>query len=354
MIALGVIVAPTLALSIAAAQDGYRSTEDLAASQARHDAMLVDLYLRTYIDKYLGILKTLAAEQARDGQVGYASPDSMRALLERVALDHPRVCALLALDGSGRIVASSRPEAVGLDLSQDAWWTQLAEGRVPVVSDFEDSPPLGGPVVVLAVPVPGGGGAIALSLNTSTMSTVWEGLLSGGTILLADRQGVPIVLSNRRDLSAAERRQLASDTAILPVVRQSTGVVTFHDVPGVGGARAAIGAGLVDPDYGWSVIAMQDRETVLGPVRQGLVRTWAMLGMSVFVSFVIAVLLIGRGPMRRVVLPEIAANGGKTGLSVVFDHLRQQAEDGLYGEVLLRFRAGHIYKAVISRERVFD
>lgn len=354
IIALGVIVAPTLALSIMAAQDGFQSTEDLAVSQARQDVLLVDLYLRTYLDKYLGILKTLSVQSPPPGSGGSATAQTLQPLLERVALDHPRVCAFLELDTSGKVVASSRPEALGLDLSQEAWWSQLSQDRLPVVSDFEDTKALGGPVVVLAVPVPGGGGAVGLSLNTSTMSTVWEALLSGGTILLVDRQGVPIVESNRRDLGSAERYELAKDSSILPIVRQSTNVVTFRDVSNVAGGQPAIGAGLVDPDYGWSVIAMKDRNEVLGPVLQGLLRTWAMLGISVIVSFVIAVLLIGRGPMRRVVLPEISPNGGKTGLSVVFDHLSQQAEEGLYGEVHLRFRGGHIYKAVISRERVFD
>ena len=353
-IALGVIVAPTLALSVLVAQDGYRNTEDLAVSQAQHDAMLVDLYLRTYLDKYFGILKTLAVERARGRSAGSSTTDNPRALLERVALDHPRVGALIAIDDAGKIIASSRPEALGLNLSGDTWWNQLANSHIPVVSDFEDLPPLGGPIVVLAVPVPDSGEAVALSLNTSTMSTVWEGLSSAGTILLVDRQGIPIVQSNRRYLSSAERSELAADAAVLPAVRQSTGIATFRNVSNFAGARNAIGAGLVDPDYGWSVIAIQDRETVLGPVLQTMLRTWIMLAASVFASFIIAVILIGHGSMRRVVLPEISIDGGKSGLDKVFDHIRQQVDDGLYGEVSLKFRGGHIYKAVISRERVFD
>jgi len=351
--AMLVIVTPVVVLCIIVARDSYEATESLAASQARNDVTLVDVYLRTYIDKYLGILKTLASEQAQRSYAEVSDRESMQTLLDRVALDHPRVYAIVVLDGDGKVVESSRRQALGMDCSQSAWWGMLSERHAPVVSDFEDSPTLGGPVVVLAVPVPGSSAVVALTLNTSTMSTVYEGLFSAGVILLTDTKGVPIVESNRREMTVAERNELAKNSPILPIVRGATGVVSFRDVIDPVTGRPVIGAGMVDPEYGWSVIATQEYATVLGPVQQGLIRTWITLGLSLLASFVIAVLLIGRGPMRRVVLPEISG-GNKAVLDVVYDHLRQQADSGLYGEVRLRFRGGHIYKATISRESVFD
>ena len=348
--ALMVIVAPVAALCVDVAGSGYRSAEMLAVSQARSDATLVDVYLRSYFDKYLAILKTLAVEQVQGGASALSTADT-QALLDRVALDHPRAHTLIALDGSGKVIASSHPEAMGLDCAQSEWWRRLKASRAAVVSDFESSPQLGGPVVVLAVPVPGGEGCVGLSLNTSTMSTVWEGLLPSGVVALTDRQGVPIVQSNLRDMTDAERLDLAQNSPIVHMVQQSSGVVTLQNVPGLGNGYLVIGAGLTDPQYGWSVIATQDRDQLLGPIRQEQYQTWLALAIILLISFAVAVLLIGRGPMHRVVLPEISGGGS---LEVVFDHLREQANSNLYGEVQLRFRGGRIYKATISRERVFD
>jgi len=353
VIALAVIVAPVAVLCIVVAQDSYRTAGDLALSQTKSDAALADLYLRAYFDKYFGTLKTLAAERAQGVPSEASAPDGTQTLLERVALDHPRVYALVTLDNKGVVTSSSRPEALGLDCSQSEWWQRLVQSHTPVVSDFENSPPLGGPVVVLAVPVPGDTESMALTLNTSTMSTVWEGLLSAGVVVLTDTKGIPIMQSNQRDLTTDERMQMAKSGPILPMVQDSSGIVTFRNVPGLGTSQPVIGAGLRDPEYGWSVIAMEQYDTVLGPLKQEQITTWVMLAVSLLISFGVAVLLIGRGPVRRIMLPEISV-GGKDSLNVVFDYLRQHADNGLYGEVSLRFRGGRIYRATISRERVFD
>lgn len=354
VMALVVVVAPVFVLCIIVARDSYQSAENMAGTQARSAVTLVDVYLRVYLDKYFGILKTLAVEQSQRNNGAGVGLQSMQSLLEHVALDHPRVSVLAVLDGQGKIVASSRPQALGLDCGNTPWWQRLIESQVPVVSDFEDSAALGGPVVVLAVPVPGSTNAVALTLNTSTMSTVYEGLYPAGAVMLADRTGVPIVESNRPELPTSERQALAKNSSVLAMVRQAAGTIILEDVRDPATGETVIGAGLVDPDYGWSVTATQSYDAVLGPTRQSLLRTWITLGVALLLSFAIAVLLIGRGRVRRVVLPEIADTDGSDGLETVFRHLRQQAESGLYGEVNLRFRGGRVYKATVSRERIFD
>jgi GGDEF domain-containing protein len=158
-------------------------------------------------------------------------------LLKSIAEPEPWIRALSIANRDGRIVCSSRREALGLDIATRSHFTTAIKTGAFVVSDYLFGTRDKAPLIIGALPQRNADGSIE-SVALATLDLKWIGQIAGtlalrhGSImLLVDRNGT--VLADEPNPTNWVGRKLGDDPLIKDLLTQHEGVVTAAPLDGV-------------------------------------------------------------------------------------------------------------------------
>jgi hypothetical protein len=138
--------------------------------------------------------QTLLQVVSQVPQVVAGSSQSCASFLERAGRDRPWVKGFWVIDGDGRVICSTVPQAVGLDLSGRDYVQKALATRQFTVTDFMLAELSGEPTTMAALPVEDGEGrarlfGVTLNLNWFSRLAAEVGSENNVRVLLFDGQG---------------------------------------------------------------------------------------------------------------------------------------------------------------------
>lgn len=165
------------------------------------------------------------------------SDPSCDQLLKSIAAPERWIRALSVANLDGRIICSSNPAIVGLDISKRPHFTNTVETGSFVLGDYFMGTRDQSPFIIAAFPQRNANGAIE-SVVLATLDLNWIGQIasaltarSGAIMLLVDGQGT--VLAHEPNPAAWVGRRLIDHPLIKNMVTQPDGVVTETSLDGV-------------------------------------------------------------------------------------------------------------------------
>lgn len=168
-----------------------------------------------------------------------ASPSnpSCAPLLKSIAEPEPWIRALSVANREGRIVCSSLPEAVGLDISQRAHFTNSVKTGTFFVGDYFMGTRDKTPLIIASLPQRNADGSLE-SVVLATLDLKWIGQIAsalavrqGSIMLLVDGKGT--VLAHEPNPANWIGRQLGDHPLVKSLLAQPEGVVTAASLDGV-------------------------------------------------------------------------------------------------------------------------
>jgi len=213
--------------------------------------------------------------------VAGASPELLARLLRQNASAFSDVMAFYQIDPEGRIVLSSEPLAVGIDVRDRDYFQKAMARRGMAVSDLLTDRVKGLPVFIVAYPVIDEEGAIhgvlAASIRAQTLETTLQGvrLLPEGNISLFDRQGV-------RVYSNQPLRQAKAKGGVDPLLKEALEgrVATGKYISSLDGTKR-FGAKVPIADIGWVASASRSVRGANAMIRNPLRYTVAVMGLLI-------------------------------------------------------------------------
>jgi PAS domain S-box-containing protein len=260
---------PTAIILLAVALVAYyayqRSTVELLIEQNRELARLSAGQVSSEMSQYTGNLAVLA----RTLSDFRGSSQAQRAALDRAA---NRMVVfdggVVLLDEHGEVLAAqpARPEIVGNNWSDRAYFRLMAQSPGPLLSDVVNDGPGGEPVIAVAVPVSGAQGeflgmlAGMFRLGAPTVSPFYGSLVKlrlapNATAFLVDRNGEVIFHSD----SGRVGENFAAQRAVLDVLRGRVGAVRTRDD---GGNQVVVSYAPV-PGSLWGLVIEADWQALL-------------------------------------------------------------------------------------------
>lgn len=197
-------------------------TEDLVLERNQDLARLAAGQLAAELSDYSGALTALA----RTADIYRADPQSQQAVLTRAA---GRLAdfdgGLLILNTHGTVVAAypDRPDALGVDWSDRAYFQQILGGSGPVVSNFTTDGVQGQAAVAAAVPITDEQGTFRgtlvglFRLGESTVSPFYDSIVK---LQASETGSTEIVDANGRLLYHPNRSLIGQDFSTEPFVQQ--------------------------------------------------------------------------------------------------------------------------------------
>jgi PAS domain S-box-containing protein len=233
---------PTAIILFAVALVAYyayqRSTVELLVEQNQELARLSAGQVSSEMSQYTGSLAALA----RTLSDVRGSPDAQRNALVRAA---NRLTVfdggVVFLDEHGQVVAAQpvRPDILGQNWSDRAYYRRMAQSPGPLLSDVVNDGPGGEPVIVVAAPVSSAQGEFLgmlvgmFRLGAPTVSPFYGSLVKlrlapNAVAFLVDQQGTVIFHSD----SGRVGENFASQGAVQEVLRGRVGAIRTRDAAG--------------------------------------------------------------------------------------------------------------------------
>jgi signal transduction histidine kinase len=225
----------------------------------------------------------------------------------------PESDGVFVLSPGGRVIASSDPDAVGLDRGEETYFAAALEG--PVITDMrlDDQ---GHPLWVVAAPIRSRRsgeviGVVGNRINPRALSDVvtGESRPAPDASAAAFRPGTSgeVYIVNNRGFMITESRfvphaVLTEHVATLPIREASHGESVFADYRDYRGVPIT-GASALIPEMGWTVIAERDASEAFAPAARLRLQLLA-LGFGVLPAILALALLLYRDilrPMRRLI-----------------------------------------------------
>jgi GGDEF domain-containing protein len=185
------------------------------------------------------IVSTRAFLTVLTGTGAVASPSSptCAVLLKSLAEPERSIRILSVANRDGRIVCSSYPEAIGLDISQRPHFINPVKSGKFSVGDYFMGTRDKSPFIVASIPQRNSDGSLE-SVLLATLDLKWIGQIAsaiterhGSTMLLVDRNGT--VLAHEPNPAAWVGRQLGDHPLIKDMLTQREGVVTAASLDGI-------------------------------------------------------------------------------------------------------------------------
>ncbi|EJW13349.1 diguanylate cyclase [Rhodovulum sp. PH10] len=242
--------------------------------------------------------RTVLEMAALAPEVTGGSPQTCARFLDRAGENRPWADGFWVIDPSGRVVCTTTPGGLDVDLSDRPYVTRaIAEHRF-VVSDFLVNRVTGVPVNVAVLPLLGPEdtvtGLVAVTLKMSWFNRLVEDLGADGkvTFWLTDAAGILMARFPER----AERiGRFNGDSELLQeMLRRTDG---WADTATLDGPRRIYGFVQI-PETGARVAVGLDRAEVLAPVETRIVRGMLVIAAALFLAVVTGIAMA-----RRIVWP---------------------------------------------------
>lgn len=209
----------------------------------------------------------------------FASTDERNQLLATNVKEYSDVRDYAWVDSHGRIVASSTPEAVGMDVSDRTYFQEISNGQPWAVNDIVEDHVTGNPIfliargirdeqgnlegIVVAVIDPGTLGH-ALRIDRST----------GSAIGVLDRQGTPAYRYPEVTLSRTQRDETRGRPGIAEALRGEEWTGSFTSILD---GRERLAARSPIRTVGWIATASTPKDEALAPIRNNLLQNAGLL-----------------------------------------------------------------------------
>jgi len=166
-----------------------------------------------------------------------ATPEACDRFLADITAQVGWIKTFSVADPAGRVVCSSRPEAIGIDLSDRLYFRQAVQSGQYVLSDYAVGRLNATPVVIALYPQRDATGAIQAVL-IGVLDSVWIGRLANATagrprsaVLMVDGEGA--VLTHQPDAGNWSGREFAGHPLIRAMLSRPEGVVTENGLDGI-------------------------------------------------------------------------------------------------------------------------
>jgi len=275
-------------------------TEDLVIQRNRELARLTASQLATELDEYSRSLSALA----RTADLASHDPATQGAALAQAEnLLAVYDGGLLILDEHGLVVAAvpERPDAVGQDWSDRAYFRQMVRAPDSVLSDVLTDGPRGAPVILMAVPITGGEGetlgAVAgmFRLGASAVSSFYGSIVK---LRLGGDGNAYLVDSLGNLIYHTDTRRIGENVAADPIVtRALRGQVEAFRTRSAAGSQIVASFAPV-PGTTWALVSETGWETLLRPSRRYSRFLLALLALGV----ILPALVVAVG-VRRITQP---------------------------------------------------
>lgn len=266
---------------------------------------------------FLELVNDVVHQELAIGVV-FTAPAAVRAeltdqLLGSLAVERPTVRAYAWLSPQGRVLASSEPAAVGINLADRSYVRQVVGGQATAVSDLVRDRLLGQPVIVVARGVRDRAGAlqgiaIAVINADRLISSLHFAQEPHGTVFITDRRGMLVYINPPRPLTWQERNRLPHDPELQRALRGETVSGTFYSPSD---RHVHLTALVPVSPLGYVAGASNLESETIAPIRASVVGNFLVLLLVAAVAFGLAVYL-SRGmtvPLRR--LERYAARVGR-------------------------------------------
>ena len=244
-------------------------------------------------------------------------------LLATIAREYRSLDSLDWVDARGRVVASSRPEAVGVDVGDQPYFQEIAQGQQWIVSDLSLGHAIGGPTfhIVRGARNEAGilQGIVVASVNPLRLGEVLGvARVRQGDVSIIDGQGRLVYRYPEAELTWAQRQWIGSQ----PVVHRAlAGEEITDSLIGTFDGQKRIASAAPIRSIGWVALASRTESEVITPLLHDLLRDSGLLLFVALTAFVVA-LVLGRN------------------LTVPISRLRQHALTLGHGELDLRTGVG--------------
>ena len=204
------------------------------------------------------------------------------------------------VDAQGRVVASSEPAAVGMNISSRPYFQEIARGKEWVVSDLFLGPLTGEPTFVIARGVRDEGdtlrGIVVASADPQSLGQVVRVRRAGqAAIAIIDRQGRLVYRYPEVELTWEQRSLIEGQPFLAQALAGDEVAGTF--VSPIDHRELMGGLAPISP-FGWVAIATRPVAEVMAPVIRDLLRDFGLL-------FIVgaAASLVGLALARNITVP---------------------------------------------------
>src|SRR5262249_29703205 len=166
-----------------------------------------------------------------------ATPEACDRFLADITAQVGWIKTFSVADPAGRVVCASRPEAIGIDLSDRVYFRQAVQSGQYVLSDYAVGRLNATPVVIALYPQRDATGAIQAVL-IGVLDSVWIGRLANATagrprsaVLMVDGEGAG--LTHQPDGGNWSGREFANPPLIRAMLSRPEGVVTESGLDGI-------------------------------------------------------------------------------------------------------------------------
>lgn len=212
------------------------------------------------------------------------------------AQEYPAIRDFHWVDSQGRVVASSSPITLGLDLSDRPFIREIQAGREQVLSDLLQVRPTGEASFIIARGIRDEGGRlqgiVVAAVEPQRLDEVLAIPRAGqGAIAIIDRRGWGVYRYPEIEWSWEERNGIATQPVIAEALTHGEIVGSFRSVID---EQDRVTALVPIPSTGWLAGANVPAETVVGPIRQDLLSNFGLILLVALVSLLTALSLSRR------------------------------------------------------------
>jgi signal transduction histidine kinase len=314
-----IVLVPVLIMQLGVYYSRYeaRRSQELRANLelARAMAISFDGYIQDVLRQELAIGTAITSQRPMpDEQVDH--------LLVQSAKQYPALREFFWLTPEGRVVASSNPDIVGVEVPDPAYFQEIANGREWMVSDLIQAPVGGDPVFTIVRGIRDEDGTLLGMVGASVkperlhLQALPLERAGQGTFTVIDRQGRIVYRSPAVDLPW-EQREVADMMPFVNEVRAGRDVADDF-ISAVDGDQK-LGGFTPITSLGWVAAASRPEAVVMAPVRDDLLRDAGLFFLVSLGAFVVAMLTSRRltRPVARLRAHALALGGGDLDQRVV-------------------------------------
>lgn len=191
LVVMAAVLLPALGVQAYFARQAQLALYDaVKAESVRLTTLAASEVLSVFEGAHQFLSATASIEAVADGRL-----DDCAAVLAKLARENPRYTTLSVSDGTGRIVCSSLPNAVGANVSHQAHFRRVQSGEAFAAGDYMRGRATGLPTLHLSVPFhhqrDDHSGLMTAGLNLEWLRDrlAMLSLPAGASVLLSDRNG---------------------------------------------------------------------------------------------------------------------------------------------------------------------
>jgi PAS domain S-box-containing protein len=265
---------------------------------------------------------TLAMSQALAIQEQPLNQETVGPYLATVVQRYSFVRSVFLMDPAGRVIASPRPDGVGVDLSSRPYTQALLGGADFTLSNVLSAMETGTPIITMGRTVRGPDGGLrallAVAFYPDRLTEILPGALpADATVTVFDRGG-GLVYSSALPEQPFEQRDLGLRRWVPSALAGQITRVRRVVSPADGNER--FGALVPVPDYGWAVASSRTAAAIEAPLKSFYRRQLLGLGLMTAIALVLALMLSRTLALPLVRLAEEAralGRGGRTAVTPV-------------------------------------